>query len=174
MNTSKTTLASLNAADHATFISVCGPLFEHSPWIAERTYPRRPFATLAALHAALIATVAAASESEQLQLLRAHPDLVGKLARAGQLTAASNTEQAAAGLAALDPQEVATFDRYNTAYQSRFGFPFIICARENKKDAILRAFPSRLSHSRDEEIAAALAEIAKIAKLRLHDAVFEA
>ena len=99
----------------------------------------------------------AAGEERQLALIRAHPDLVGREVRqhAG-LTAESSREQAAAGLMDLTPDDIARFDRYNTAYKARFGFPFVICARQNKKEAILRAFPERLTHTRDEEIAAAL------------------
>src|SRR5690606_39037515 len=99
--------------------------------------------------------------------------LVGRLARAGQLTHESTREQASAGLDRLSPDEIAAFDRHNAAYQAKFGFPFVICARENRKDAILAAFPVRLAHSREQEIATALAEIGKIAWLRLADAVWE-
>jgi 2-oxo-4-hydroxy-4-carboxy-5-ureidoimidazoline decarboxylase len=166
-------LAELNACDAARFIEVCGPLYEHSPWVAERALSRRPFASRAALHEALVGAIAVASPAEQLALIRAHPDLVGTLARAGRLTAASTGEQAAAGLAALSPEEVETFGRYNEAYRDRFGFPFVICARENRKGAILAAFPLRLAHSVDEERAAALTEIGRIGWLRLLDAVSE-
>lgn len=166
-------LADLNTCEAARFVEVCGPLYEHSPWVAERAFAQRPFASRAALHEALVGAIAAASPAEQLALIRAHPDLVGKLARAGELTAASAGEQAAAGLAALSPEEVATFERYNQAYRDRFGFPFVICARENRKEAILAAFPVRLAHSTDEERAAALTEIGRIGWLRLLDAVSE-
>ena len=114
-----------------------------------------------------------ATRDEQLGLIRAHPDLVGRLAQEGKLTRESTAEQRAAGLAALTPAEVATFERSNVAYREKFGFPFLICARENKKDAILAAFPRRLSNTLDVEIATALAEIDKIARLRLSDAVWD-
>ena len=168
------TLAELNACDAAGFVAVCGPLYEHSPWVAERVCVRRPFASRQALHAALVAAVAEATAEEQLALIRAHPDLVGRLAREGRLTAASTAEQAAAGLDALSAEEVEAFERYNRAYRDRFGFPFVICARENRKEAILAAFPVRLGHTADEERAAALAEIGRIGWLRLLDAVCEA
>ncbi|HEX4130094.1 MAG TPA: 2-oxo-4-hydroxy-4-carboxy-5-ureidoimidazoline decarboxylase [Pirellulales bacterium] len=168
-----TTLAELNAADQAQFAAVCGPLFEHSPWIAERTWPRRPFATRTALHRDLCATVERAALDEQLALIRAHPDLVGRAALAGQLTAASSQEQAAAGLDALSADEIRRFQEYNAAYRERFGFPFVICAREHKKDAILAALPMRLNNSPQQEINTALAEIGKIVWLRLLDAVAE-
>lgn len=166
-------LAELNACNLSRFLEVCGPLYEHSPWVAERAFSRRPFASREALHAALVAAVAAATADEQLALIRAHPDLVGRLAREGRLTTASTTEQAAAGLATLSPAEIAAFARFNEAYRERFGFPFVICARENRKEAILSAFPVRLAHTADEERATALAEIGRIGRLRLLDAVSE-
>lgn len=167
------TLANLNEFDQAGFVTVCGPLFEHSPWIAEHTWSKRPFASLDALHAALMQTLHDAGVEKQIKLIAAHPDLVGKLAREGRLTQASTAEQQAAGLGALSAADIAAFDRYNTEYRLKFGFPFVICARQNKKDAILAAFPKRLMHNKDQEITTALAEIAKIARLRLLDAVSE-
>jgi 2-oxo-4-hydroxy-4-carboxy-5-ureidoimidazoline decarboxylase len=167
-------LAELNACDLPRFLEVCGPLYEHSPWVAERAFARRPFASREALHAALVAAVAAAAAEEQLALIRAHPDLIGRLAREGRLTAASTTEQAAAGLDTVTAAEATAFERFNQDYRDRFGFPFVICARENRKDAILAAFPLRLAHSADEERATALAEIGKIGRLRLLDAVSDA
>jgi OHCU decarboxylase len=166
-------LAELNACDAARFVEVCGPFYEHSPWVAERACAMRPFASVVALHDALVGAVQGATPDEQLALIRAHPDLVGRLAREGRLTAASTGEQAAAGLAALGPDEVAAFERYNRTYRDRFGFPFVICARENRKAAILAAFPVRLAHSPEEERATALAEIGRIGWLRLCDAVDE-
>ena len=168
-----TGLSELNQADREGFIAVCGPLFEHSPWIAERTWPKRPFASRDVLHAALCETMYAASKDEQVKLIASHPNLVGRMAQEGQLTRESTTEQAAAGLSNLSADEVQRFDRYNAAYRERFGFPFVICARENRKDAILAAFPARLNNTRDAEIQTALGEIAKIARLRLIDAVSE-
>ena len=167
-------LPALNAADRAGFVAVCGPLFESSPWIAERAWSLRPFASLEALHAGLMETVRAAAPEEKLALIGAHPDLVGRLAREGRLTVESRGEQAAAGLQELSAQEVGRFERLNREYRQKFGFPFVICARENRKEAILAAFPARLAHTREQEIAAALSEIAKIARLRLADAVTEA
>jgi OHCU decarboxylase len=167
----KTSLAQLDAADCDGFIAVCGPLFEHSPWIAERTWPRRPFASLDALHAALCDTMYAAGADEQLRLIASHPDLVGRLAREGRLTRESTAEQAAAGLTQLSGDEIAAFERFNAEYRTKFGFPFVICARENKKAAILAVFPRRLTNTREQEIATALGEIAKIARLRLLDRV---
>lgn len=145
------------------FVRVVGPVFEHSPWIAERAAASRPFASLDSLHAALCEVVTCATADEQLALIRAHPDLVGRAV----LTAESRTEQAAAGLTDISPEEMAQFDRYNREYKARFGFPFVICARLNKKDAILSAFPGRLRNPPEQERETALAEIFKIAQLRL-------
>jgi OHCU decarboxylase len=163
-------LSQLNIMDRGGFVAVCGPMFEHSPWIAERAWNARPFSSLTHLHETMCGIVADATSDEQLTLIRAHPDLVGRLAREGKLTQQSTAEQSAAGLDALQPDEIAAFERYNQAYRDKFGFPFVICARENKKTAILAAFPIRLQHARETEIATALSEIYKIAKLRLNDA----
>ena len=158
-------LAELNAMDRVEFVRVVGPVFEHSPWVAARTEAQRPFSSREALHAALVATVEKASDDEKICLIRAHPDLIGD----DELTAASKSEQASAGLSDATPQEAKQFREFNRQYRERFGFPFVICARLNKKDAIARAFPVRLRNSREEEIETALQEISKIAELRLKD-----
>ena len=164
-------LRELNTCDREAFVRVCGPLFEHAPWIAQRAFDRRPFASLDELHRALCHTMRGASRDEQVKLIASHPDLVGSLAREGRLTRESSSEQAAAGLSQLTDDEVAAFERYNAEYRAKFGVPFVICARENKKDAILAAFPLRLKNSREQEVETALGEIEKIARLRLLDAV---
>ena len=165
------TLTEINRLPLAEFVRVLGPVFEHSPWIAEAAWAASPFADFAALHSALCQTVKNSGAEKQLALIRAHPDLVGRLALAGALTQESTGEQAGAGLDRLSPEEVARFQKNNAAYQKQFGFPFIICARLNKKDAILQGFETRLNNSRAEEIPAALAEIFKIAELRLRDLI---
>jgi 2-oxo-4-hydroxy-4-carboxy-5-ureidoimidazoline decarboxylase len=144
-------------------------LFEHSPWVAEETWPRRPFASAEALHAALCATMREAPRDRQLALIRAHPDLAGRLAQQKLLTSESTREQASAGLDQLTEAELSEFARNNDAYQARFGFPFIICARLNAKAAILTAMQQRLKNPPDAEFATALGEIEKIAWLRLQD-----
>ena len=157
-------LSQINELSLAEFVRVVGPVFEHSPWIAERAAAARPFASVAALHAALCGVVRAATPDEQLALIRAHPDLVGRVV----LTAESQGEQTAAGLTDLSTEEIARFDRCNRDYKARFAFPFVICARLHKKDAILAAFPARLQNSAEQERATALGEIFKIAHLRLN------
>jgi len=171
MPATPTTLAAVNELSHDDFVAALGPLFEGSPWIAAATWPARPFASLDQLHQALCATVCAAPVERQVALIQAHPDLAGKAAVAGELTAESTREQSSAGLGRLSPEEFAAFTRLNGAYREKFGFPFVICAREHNKISILEQFALRLEHSRDQEISAALGEIAKIARLRLLDAV---
>jgi 2-oxo-4-hydroxy-4-carboxy-5-ureidoimidazoline decarboxylase len=161
------TLQQINALSREEFVRTVGPVFEHSPWIAERGESARPFPSRAALHESLCEVVRRASPDQQLTLIRAHPDLVGRAV----LTAESRGEQTSAGLTDLSPEEMAQFDRYNREYKERFGFPFVICARLNKKAAILAAFPERLRYSPEQERATALAEIFKIAQLRLADLI---
>jgi OHCU decarboxylase len=163
------TISQLNDLDAVEFVRVIGPVFEHSPWIAEAVWARRPFADGAALHRALCEVVREASLEQQLALIRAHPDLVGRAALAGTLTRESANEQASAGLDRLTPEEIEKLQQDNAAYREKFGFPFVICARRNRKEAILAGFEHRLENSRAHEIQTALDEIFKIAGLRLHD-----
>jgi 2-oxo-4-hydroxy-4-carboxy-5-ureidoimidazoline decarboxylase len=165
------TISELNQVSQKEFVRVVGPVFEHSPWIAEMTFAKKPFADLENLHQSLCETVKNSGEEKQLALIRAHPDLVGKIALAGQLTKESTNEQASAGLNKLSPEEIELFQKQNAAYKNRFGFPFVICARLNKKAAILAGFELRLKNSREEEIKTALEEVFKIAELRLRDLI---
>ena len=162
-------LAELNAMDRVEFVRIVGPVFEHSPWVAARTSGLRPFPSREALHAALVDTVEKASDDEKVCLIRAHPDLIGD----DELTSASKSEQASAGLQNATAEEAKQFREHNRQYRERFGFPFVICARLNKKEAIARAFPVRLRNSREQEIDIALQEISKIAELRLKDLINE-
>src|SRR5436305_368379 len=157
----------LNAFSRDEFTRALAPVFEHSPWVAERTADKRPFASRGELHAALCETVMKASNDEKLSLIRAHPDLVGR----NLLTPESKSEQARAGLGELSPDEIERFRDFNTRYRERFGFPFVICVRRNKKKAILDAFAVRLQNSSEQEIKTAMREIFKIAELRLKDLV---
>jgi 2-oxo-4-hydroxy-4-carboxy-5-ureidoimidazoline decarboxylase len=163
------TLAEINAMDRAAFTAALGGLFEHSPWVADETWARRPFRDAVHLHAELCAIMRGASRERQLALIQAHPDLAGRLALAGKLTAESTREQAIAGLTGMDADEFGAFQRLNDAYRARFGFPFIICARLNARTAILSAMQTRISNTPEQEHAAALVEIEKIAGLRLQD-----
>jgi 2-oxo-4-hydroxy-4-carboxy-5-ureidoimidazoline decarboxylase len=142
-------------------------VFEHSAWIAERAWRLRPFASVDVLHGAMTRVVREASREERLALLRAHPDLAGRAARAGDLSAASRDEQASAGLDRLTEAEYERFGRLNAAYRDKFGFPFVIAVRTHDKAAILAAFERRLEHTLDQELEAALVQVATITRLRL-------
>jgi 2-oxo-4-hydroxy-4-carboxy-5-ureidoimidazoline decarboxylase len=163
------TLADFNSFDRAAFVAAVGHLFEHSPWVAEETWLRRPFRDVAYVHAELCATMRAAPRERQLTLIRAHPDLAGRLAQQNKLTTESTREQASAGLNQLSASDLAEFQGLNEAYRARFGFPFIICARLNAKDTILAAMRARVRNSPEVEFQTALREIEKIAQLRLND-----
>lgn len=163
------TIDEINALTMQDFIGRFGFLFEHSAWIVIEAEQRRPFADLAAMEAAMAAVVAEAGHGPQFKLLRAHPELASKAAVDKTLTDASNAEQASAGLDRLTQAEYDRFHDLNARYRSRFGFPFIICVRLTDKSGIIAAMEQRLGNSEEQEIAAALAEIAKIVHLRLAD-----
>jgi OHCU decarboxylase len=167
------TLQEVNALDQDSFTTALGSLFEGPPWIVAQTWHARPFNSLKQLHEALCRVMYNAPVEQQIALIQAHPDLVGRAALAGTLTPASTSEQASAGLDRLSPQEIATFNRLNQAYRERFAFPFVICARENKQESILAGFATRLHNTREQEIATALGEVAKICFFRLYDTVKE-
>lgn len=165
------TIQEANALDRNEFVARLGFLFEGSPWIAEQAWHERPFSGIDDLHKALCDVMYGATVEQQVALIRAHPDLVGRAALAGTLTRESTREQAAAGLDSLSDEEIDAFTRLNAEYKAQFEFPFVICARENKKESILAGFASRMNNSREDEIAAALQEISKIAYLRLRDVI---
>jgi 2-oxo-4-hydroxy-4-carboxy-5-ureidoimidazoline decarboxylase len=152
------------------FVARFGGIFEHSPWVAERAFDENPQIALTAegVHAALVGPFRAASNAERLGVLRAHPDLAGKLAIAGELTEDSKAEQASAGLDRLSPSELARFTELNATYTEKFGFPFIIAVKGLSKDDILSAFERRIDNDRQEEFETASAQVEKIALLRLH------
>jgi 2-oxo-4-hydroxy-4-carboxy-5-ureidoimidazoline decarboxylase len=160
-----TGLAKLNASDRDAFVAALGWIFEDSPWVAERAWARRPFATVDALHAAMTQVVAEASEAEQLALLRAHPDL-GTRAR---ISDASTGEQRGAGLDRLTADEFARLQRVNGEYRERFGFPFLFAVKGSTKHDVLAALESRVTRPRDEEFAEALQQVYKIARFRLEE-----
>ncbi|MHA6263594.1 allantoinase PuuE [Arenibacterium sp. CAU 1754] len=154
----------------ARFVSEYGGIFEHSPWIAERAHALElgpAHDTAGGLHNALARVFRSASEDEKLAVLKAHPDLAGKLAAAKRLTTDSTAEQASAGLDALTDEEREAFTRLNDSYVQKFGFPFIIAVRDHDKAGILDAFQARLENGRDEEFATACRQVERIAELRL-------
>lgn len=164
-------LDQLNSADSTAFAAVIGPVFEHAPWVAEAALKARPFATVAALHEAMMAALRQAHAEQQMAFVRGHPELAGKVARAGTMTAESKSEQGSLGLDKLSGAEVATFELLNADYGKKFGFPFIICVRRHTRDSILRQFERRLAHTPQQEFAAALTEIGHITRLRLVDKI---
>lgn len=164
-------LQALSAADRATFVARLGGIFEHSPWIAERAWASRPFDSVAALHRAMLAVLETATPDEQLGLIRAHPELAGKEAAAGTLTADSTSEQRGAGLDRCSAEELARLQRLNAAYRERFGFPFVMAVKGRSRFEIMDALEARLANDRDTEFRTCLTEIGKIARFRL-DAMF--
>lgn len=156
--------------DKADFVARYGSIFEHSPWIAERAWEgelARANDTATGLHFALRSQFRMATPEERLAVLRAHPDLAGKLAAARRLTADSTAEQASAGLDALTDDERTRFTALNTAYVEKFGFPFIIAVRDHTKASILEAFERRIDNCAETEFATACAQVERIALLRL-------
>ena len=156
----------------ADFVARFGGVFEHSPWVAENAWDKglnSTCETAVGLHAAMANAMAAGSDAAQLALINAHPDLAGRLAKAGRLTPDSTKEQASAGLDQLTDDERSRFTTLNDAYKARFGFPFIMAVKGRSKDEILAAFERRLKHDRMQELATALEEINRIALLRLTD-----
>jgi 2-oxo-4-hydroxy-4-carboxy-5-ureidoimidazoline decarboxylase len=171
MSMTTVSLQSLNAADKAGFIAALGDTYEHAPWVAEAVVGQRPFATLTALHEAMTSAIRAAPAETRSALIKGHPDLAGKAARAGAMTADSKAEQASAGLDRLSDAEFKEFHRLNNAYREKFKFPFIVCVRRHSKDSILREFARRLQHNAAAETKAALTEIFRIGALRLDQRV---
>ncbi|HKP51258.1 MAG TPA: 2-oxo-4-hydroxy-4-carboxy-5-ureidoimidazoline decarboxylase [Chloroflexia bacterium] len=171
MRDNSLTLSEINNLGREEFTAALGSIFEGPPWIAAEAWHARPFRSVEEMHAAMCAVMYGAPQEQQVALIAAHPDLVGKAALAGTLTPESTREQAAAGLDHLTPAQVTELNRLNAAYREKYGFPFVVCARENKLGTILSGFDTRLNNTRDEEIRTALDEIAKIAWLRLNDLV---
>lgn len=157
--------------DRDAFVASLGGIYEHSPWVAERAWHARPFGCRDTLHAAMQDAVAAASRDEQLALIRAHPELAGRLAVAGELTDASRSEQAGAGLDRCTPEEFARMQALNAAYREKFDFPFIVAVRGLTRAHIIAQMEKRLANTAEQEFGACLAEIGRIAGFRLHDLI---
>lgn len=168
------TLAAVNGLGAEDFVARFGDVYEHSPWVARSAFDQKPFPSLTALHAAMEAAVAQAPEDARLGLLQAHPDLAGKAALAGDLTADSSLEQASAGLDRLTPEEMSRFQSLNAAYRATFAFPFIMAVRNADKARILAAFERRVKNDPSTEITQALKEVGKIAWMRLLEKVVPA
>jgi 2-oxo-4-hydroxy-4-carboxy-5-ureidoimidazoline decarboxylase len=165
------TLETLNSADRKSFMAAIGEVMELAPWVADEAFAKRPFAGIAALYRTMTEAVRNAPPERRQALINGHPDLAGKAAREGKLTADSTAEQAAAGLDELSEQEFADFHRLNDAYRKKFAMPFIICVRRHGKQSILREFARRLKNDAAAEQKTALEEIFRIAALRLDQRV---
>ena len=163
------TLAAVNVMPRDAFVAAFGSVFEHSPWVAELAWARRPFASLDALHAAMAGAVQAATPDEQVALIRAHPELAGREAVAGALTAESTGEQGRLGFTALSRDEFARVARANAAYRERYGFPCIVALRLHAaRETVIAEMERRAATGeRDAEIASALGQIEAITRGRL-------
>lgn len=161
----ETTVAELNDVDRATFVDILGGVYEESPWVARRVWAERPFESVEEVEHSMREVVEAAPRSERLALLRAHPDLGERT----EMTDASESEQASAGLNQLSPSQYEAFQRMNRTYREQFGFPFIMAVKGESVAAIRAAMERRLDHSQSDEFRTALDEVHEIARLRLAD-----
>jgi 2-oxo-4-hydroxy-4-carboxy-5-ureidoimidazoline decarboxylase len=165
------TLEAVNAMDGADFVAAFGDVAEHSPWVAERAAAQRPFGSRRDMIEAFGDEVREAGPAEKLALLRAHPDLAGRAAIAGDVAEDSRREQAGAGLDQLTPEEFSRFTELNESYSAKFGFPFILAVRGADKQTILAAFAERIERDPEAEKAMAVNEVTRIIGFRIEDRV---
>lgn len=161
------TITQLNEMNQEAFTKALATIFEHSPWIPENAWEKRPFTNLSSLHQSMVEVVQTASKEQQLNLICAHPDLGTK----AKMAEASVKEQEGVGLDKLTPEEYQRFHSLNETYKEQFGFPFIIAVKNHTKDSILTAFEQRIKNSPEVELEQALSEIFQIAKFRLNDLI---
>jgi 2-oxo-4-hydroxy-4-carboxy-5-ureidoimidazoline decarboxylase len=161
------TLWELNRITPSAFATALGDIFEHSPWVAERASTARPFGSIAALHAAMLDVVDAAPRERRLALIRAHPELAGRAAIRGELTADSTMEQSGAGLSQCTADELSRLTALNAAYNAKFGFPFILAVKGYDRAGILHEFERRIQRDVETEFDEALEQIARITRFRL-------
>ena len=160
-------LDDLNRMDANAFTAALAQVFEHAPWVAARAAAKRPFASRAALHDAMKDAVSAASDAEQMALIRGHPELAGKAAVRRELTVDSSNEQSGAGLTQCSPEEFALLTDLNRRYHAKFGFPFILAVKGHDRASVIREFARRVEQDRVAEFAECLAQIARITRFRL-------
>jgi OHCU decarboxylase len=165
------TIAEVNALSPDDFVDRFGDVAEHSPWVAASAADGRPYADREMMVAAFGLAVDKASNAERLALIRAHPDLAGRAARAGTMAADSQKEQAGAGLSALSDDEWIRFHDLNDRYRTRFGFPFVLAVKGATRDDVLAAFEARLANDPVTERAEAIAQIRRIFRFRIEDRV---
>jgi allantoate deiminase/N-carbamoyl-L-amino-acid hydrolase len=166
-------LAQLNRYTAQDFVAALASIFEHSPWVPQRVAGMRPFGSGIALHRAMCEAVMQAGEELQLALVRAHPELAGRAALRGDLTAASSSEQKGAGLSACTPPQLARLQELNAQYMSRFAFPFVLAVKGHTPDSVIASLEQRIAHDAQQELKVALREICRIAHFRLTDLVEE-
>lgn len=159
------TIKELNNSEKNEFVELLSDVYEESAWVAEQVHSKRPFSSVQALNDAMRDTVDSASRDTQLELLRAHPDLGEQT----EMTDASETEQASAGLTDLSPAQYDTFQQLNNQYREKFGFPFIMAVKNKSPEVIQTAMEDRVEHERDQEFETALSQVHEIAKLRLQE-----
>jgi 2-oxo-4-hydroxy-4-carboxy-5-ureidoimidazoline decarboxylase len=160
-------MTAINKMEREAFVQKFGGIFENSPWVAEKAWDKRPFASLDELHATMVVVARYAPAPKQIALLQAHPDLAGKEAQAGTMTTSSVSEQASAGLNALSKEEFKKITDLNAAYKEKFGFPFIIAVRMHTKEGIFFEFERRLKNDTPTEFANDLQNVYAITRLRL-------
>lgn len=165
--TTRSSLEHLNTCASEVFCAALADIWEHAPWVASGVVDQRPFASVAALHTAMVEVVAGKDEAARVSFYAGHPELAGDDARRGTMTDSSIAEQGTLLLERLDTHEAERWNALNRAYRARFGFPFILCIRRHTRDSALQAFERRLQHDRATELATALEEIAAITRIRL-------
>ncbi len=165
--TTRFSLEDLNTCTPEVFCAALADIWEHAPWVAHGIAGQRPFASVEALHAAMVGFVAGRDEPARVAFYAGHPELAGEDARRGTMTDASIAEQGTLSLAQLDAQEAERWSALNRAYRTRFGFPFILCIRRHTRESALHAFEQRLENDRATELSTTLDEIAAITRLRL-------
>jgi 2-oxo-4-hydroxy-4-carboxy-5-ureidoimidazoline decarboxylase len=153
--------------DRGRFVELFGGVFEHAPWVAEQAFDAGPFRNIETLQGAMVQAMRRAPQARQLALIHAHPDLAGRAAIAGELTAASSAEQASAGLDQCTPAEFERFCELNQTYKEKFGFPFILAVKGRSRAEILAIFERRVRNPVETEFQEALHQIADIARMRL-------
>ena len=161
------TLDKVNRLDHDLFVTAFGGIYEHSPWVAERTFPLRPFVSRDDVRAKMRRVVETASKEDQLRLVAEHPDLGTR----AKVSTASTDEQAGVGLDRLTPDEFEVIGRLNRTYRDRFGFPFIYAVKGSNKHHIIQALASRCENDAETEFREALEQIYRIARFRTEDLV---
>ena len=173
MNMTTITLNQLNQIDATGFTALLGGVFEHSPWIADKAAAGRPYADLASLHTAMCRQVEQSGHTAHLTLIRAHPELAGKAALRGELTAESTREQQGAGLDLCSAEEFEKLHALNEAYNRKFSFPFIVAVKGHTRTSILKLMEQRLQNDSEAEMQQALQQIYQIARYRLQEMIEE-